>query len=313
MTAADKQAKAVRLVVFEGAPLVTVGLVRAMIDAADPGGAIPVTVHSVTGTGVRTACGTLLEPDATDWPTPSEAALIAVIAGAQPDPTTYLPMGLRGFLHAALGQGATLLALEGGDRVVTALSLNAPVPMLRGLDAVAPIHAWIATQFGAAAAARAGQRIGWTPPPTGTPEAAFDPVDPIIARMQAMMQSRLDDPIPLDVIARRLGLSGKQLRHRCHRILGAAPAQVYLGARLDQARGLVEHTALPVAAIAQAAGFASPSSFTRAYRLRFGASPRRMRAAPARQPGPHKTQDPNPVPIPPLTEAGPRPHAQEPA
>jgi phosphinothricin acetyltransferase len=56
------------------------------------------------------------------------------------------------------------------------------------------------------------------------------------------------------------------------------PGKVYLALRLAHARRLVEETTFPVADIAAAAGFESPSSFTRSFREQFHAAPRALRA-----------------------------------
>jgi transcriptional regulator GlxA family with amidase domain len=95
--------------------------------------------------------------------------------------------------------------------------------------------------------------------------------------MEAIMAANLASPLSLDRIASMLGLSAKQLRNRCQKCREATPARVYLSLRLAHARDLVEGTALPVAEIAAAAGFASASSFTRAFREAFGQSPRARR------------------------------------
>lgn len=95
------------------------------------------------------------------------------------------------------------------------------------------------------------------------------------------MVARLDRPVPIEALCDALELSPKQLRHRCRKLLGRTPVQVYQDLRLQRAAQLLEHTALPVAEVAQAAGFASHSSFTRSYRARFGTQPRKDRDAAA--------------------------------
>jgi transcriptional regulator GlxA family with amidase domain len=47
--------------------------------------------------------------------------------------------------------------------------------------------------------------------------------------------------------------------------------------RLSQAARLLQETTLPIADIANVTGFASPSSFTRAFREKFGHAPRQQR------------------------------------
>ncbi len=102
--------------------------------------------------------------------------------------------------------------------------------------------------------------------------------DPALSKMRAIMVDTIDAPIALTEIAEKIGLSPKQLRLRCKKILGTTPAQAYLELRLDHARELVTATALSVADIARFTGFASPSAFTRSYKRAFGQSPREERA-----------------------------------
>lgn len=124
-----------------------------------------------------------------------------------------------------------------------------------------------------------------TPMPLSSPEELYAPRpharsigDPVLSQMRAVMTEHLDEPVPLTVIAQQMGLSPKQLRLRCKKVLGTTPAQAYLELRLDHARELVNATAMSVADIARCTGFASPSAFTRSYRRTFGQSPREARA-----------------------------------
>lgn len=102
--------------------------------------------------------------------------------------------------------------------------------------------------------------------------------DPVLSKMRAVMADSIDAPIALTEIADKMGLSPKQLRLRCKKVLGTTPAQAYLALRLDHARELVNATALPVGDIATCTGFASASAFTRSYKRAFGHSPREARS-----------------------------------
>ncbi len=61
------------------------------------------------------------------------------------------------------------------------------------------------------------------------------------------------------------------------RHLGAAPHAYYLDLRLDAARRLLQQTERSLMEIAVACGFASASAFSRAFRRRYGRSPRDVR------------------------------------
>lgn len=56
--------------------------------------------------------------------------------------------------------------------------------------------------------------------------------------------------------------------------LHTTPSHFYTGVRLDRARELLRQTDMGVMAVGVACGFASSSYFSRAYRARFGLSPK---------------------------------------
>jgi transcriptional regulator GlxA family with amidase domain len=55
------------------------------------------------------------------------------------------------------------------------------------------------------------------------------------------------------------------------------PKSYYLGLRLQEARNLLNETTLSILEVAVATGFNSRSSFSKAYKTRFGASPSLLR------------------------------------
>lgn len=89
----------------------------------------------------------------------------------------------------------------------------------------------------------------------------------------AQMEARLETPAPLEEIARRAGLSVRQLERLFRTLLGTSPSRHYLGLRLEKARNLLVQTAMPLAQVAVACGFASPAHFTRTYHAAFGRTP----------------------------------------
>ncbi|WP_204115827.1 GlxA family transcriptional regulator [Shimia biformata] len=102
--------------------------------------------------------------------------------------------------------------------------------------------------------------------------------DPVVARALNWMEAAIDDPIPIAAIAARLDLSTRALEARFHKQVGAAPKQVYMALRLDEARRLAEETRLPAGEIALATGFNDQASFARAFRRAHGVSVRDLRA-----------------------------------
>jgi transcriptional regulator GlxA family with amidase domain len=93
------------------------------------------------------------------------------------------------------------------------------------------------------------------------------------------MEDTTDRVLSRSELARATGLSLRQLERLFASHLGTTIGDLYLKMRLDRARALVHETALPLLQIAVACGFANGSHFSRAYRARYGRSPRRDRDA----------------------------------
>ncbi|MFS4582517.1 GlxA family transcriptional regulator [Phaeobacter sp. C3_T13_0] len=99
----------------------------------------------------------------------------------------------------------------------------------------------------------------------------------LTARANALMEAALDDPKPLSEIADELGTSTRSLQQQFRLRLNTTPQDHYLQLRLAEARRLVTDTDLPIMEVALATGFASQSSFARAFRLAHSTSARELR------------------------------------
>ncbi|SDY02051.1 GlxA family transcriptional regulator [Citreimonas salinaria] len=299
----------IAMILCEGFPMLdhalTAALVRSVNRAAGDG-ALALSTTTVTAAPVTSREGIAVTPDdGADW---TQADLLLVAGGREA--ARYLPMRLRDALRLGAQRGATLGGLGHGAHVLSALGYldghravlpPAPEPAgpfthedadfvhdgarltcRGGLATGAALLDWLAghtTPALAQAAARGLHARGLLVMPDGgaSDAAATMPSDPAIGRMKAIMGAHISTPLSLTEIARRVGLSPKQLRTRCQRLEGASPARVYVALRLERARLLVERTARPVAEIASAAGFDSASSFTRSFREHFDVSPRDLR------------------------------------
>ncbi|MEQ9260414.1 MAG: GlxA family transcriptional regulator [Roseovarius sp.] len=98
-----------------------------------------------------------------------------------------------------------------------------------------------------------------------------------VKRAIALMERHLEGPLPVAEIARRTGLSLRQLERLFRQYVRKTPALYYRDIRLDRARGLVTQTEMPLSEVAVASGFSSQIHFSRAYRARFGLPPRQDR------------------------------------
>jgi len=104
--------------------------------------------------------------------------------------------------------------------------------------------------------------------------------DPRVLAAIAAMELHLEDPLPLPAIARRSGLSIRQLERAFRRHLGRGPLRYYRELRLRHARHLLMQGEHSILGVALASGFTSPSHFARRYRELFSRSPRDERGMP---------------------------------
>lgn len=100
---------------------------------------------------------------------------------------------------------------------------------------------------------------------------------PALRRAVGIMLGAIERPVTIPAIAARVGLTSRQLERQFERHLGATPVRYYLRLRVERARGLLIHTAMPVLEIAIACGFPSSSYFSQCYRAHFGVTPSQAR------------------------------------
>lgn len=92
------------------------------------------------------------------------------------------------------------------------------------------------------------------------------------------MEVFMEDPLPLDRLARRVELSLRQLERLFKEQLDTTPGKYYLNLRLERARHFLRQTPMSVMEIGLASGFNSASSFSRRYKAHFGHSPQEERS-----------------------------------
>ncbi len=101
--------------------------------------------------------------------------------------------------------------------------------------------------------------------------------DSVVAGAEAIMRKHLDEPLSCDVIARRAGLSLRQIERRFKQQVGCSVLQRYRFIRMTKAHQLLQQTDLSVTQVALACGFSSPEYFCRLYRAMFDCSPSKDR------------------------------------
>ena len=100
---------------------------------------------------------------------------------------------------------------------------------------------------------------------------------PKLLKVVDLMEQNLEEPLPRSELARRTGLSTRQLERLFRKYLQRTPTRYYQELRLYRARMLLTQTSLSVLDVALACGFISASHFSKCYREFFAKTPRQER------------------------------------
>ncbi len=100
---------------------------------------------------------------------------------------------------------------------------------------------------------------------------------PRLAQIIEMMESTLDEPVPLCEIAIKVGISTRQIERLFKEQMDIGPSMFYLKRRLERARTLLRQTLLPIREVAVECGFGSTAHFSNAYKKSFGLPPTQER------------------------------------
>lgn len=99
-----------------------------------------------------------------------------------------------------------------------------------------------------------------------------------LERAKYLMELHIEEPLPMEQIARKLGISLRELQRRFRQQIGQTPAECYRDIRLNRAVHLLCYSQLAIREIGMATGFPEPSTFFRAFRQRFKIGPQTYRA-----------------------------------
>ena len=94
----------------------------------------------------------------------------------------------------------------------------------------------------------------------------------LAARARWLMERHVDDPLSLDEIARRLGVSTSNLAHEFRRETGVPPMRAYRDVRVRRARELLA-AGMTVTRVSDLLGFANPYHFSRLFAKATGSPP----------------------------------------
>lgn len=109
-------------------------------------------------------------------------------------------------------------------------------------------------------------------------EEAGVPVHPSIRKALLYLQYHFRDPLLLDEVARLAGLSANYFSECFSKQTGFTFQAYVRDMRLQFAKSLISATTLPITEICFAAGFNTLPYFERAFKTRYGVSPRMMRS-----------------------------------
>jgi AraC family transcriptional regulator, glycine betaine-responsive activator len=104
---------------------------------------------------------------------------------------------------------------------------------------------------------------------------------PKLSAVIHMMEENIEEPISPALLARRVGMSTRQLERLFRRYLNRSPKRYYMELRLQKARNLLMQTDMSVINVALACGFTSPSHFSKCYRAHYSITPYRERGSQA--------------------------------
>jgi transcriptional regulator GlxA family with amidase domain len=105
----------------------------------------------------------------------------------------------------------------------------------------------------------------------------LDGYDPRLAQAIRLMEEHIDQPLGVDAIAKRAGITPRTLENIFRNSIGETPGAYYLRLRLNAARRLVVDTRVAMADIAARTGFTSAAAFSRAFARSFGKPPTALR------------------------------------
>ena len=99
-----------------------------------------------------------------------------------------------------------------------------------------------------------------------------------LAELGRFLRTSFEKPISLSDAAEAVGLTPTYLAHLVKKETGRTFLELLTERRLDRAKELIVHTALPISKIAESAGFGDFAYFTRRFKQLTGLSPSRYRA-----------------------------------
>lgn len=101
--------------------------------------------------------------------------------------------------------------------------------------------------------------------------------NPILSRAQRIMQETVEEPLDMETVADRCGVSVRELQYLFQRHLNTSPKKIYMAFRLQHAKELLLYSSMSIRETGLASGFATPSAYYRAFYAVYQRSPQEYR------------------------------------
>lgn len=156
------------------------------------------------------------------------------------------------------------------DRLV--LQLDDPQPFANQLRLIASSTSQVEVQT---------RLAGWLidAVTTATPNPGKSLASDWLSRATHLLESNLDENRSMESIADSLEIGYETFRKEFAKHTGVSPMKFRIRRRLGLAAGLLNHTGLPVAEIAQRLGYPDAFTFSKAFKRQYGVSPSEFRRA----------------------------------
>lgn len=101
---------------------------------------------------------------------------------------------------------------------------------------------------------------------------------PRLRNVSTFVLEHIDEPLPVERVARGVGMSRRTLNRWCRQHLGESPAALVRRLRLEEARRLLEETTLPLKDITTRTGLGDQSTMWRVFTASLGVTPAAYRS-----------------------------------
>jgi len=265
---------------------------------------------SIDGEPVAASSGLTIQPERSIGDSPAFDSIFVCAAG---NPTTFADRGTFTWLRRLARAGVRIAGVSGGPYILARAGLldgyrstihweHIPafieafphLDMTRalfeidrgrltcggGVAALDMMHALITADHGAVLAAAVSDWFLQTDIRASgdaqrlAPSERYGTANARLLTALRLMESRLDEPMDRQALAKAAGITLRQLERLFAQYLSTSIGRHYLRLRLDRARVLLRQTGMPVLEAGIATGFASPSHFSKSYRAHFGLSPK---------------------------------------